>query len=102
MILVDDSRKVKRHRTGAKKKPVPEASLSIEQIEQQYKDEWVLVEETAWDKNDMPKAGRVIAHSRDDEEVVETGVQYGKKQPRARLYFFYTGEKIPEGCVLLL
>ena len=76
--------------------------FSLEQIEEQYAGQWVLVEETLWNKSGRPLAGRVIAHSQEKETVVETGVQYGQKHPDMRLFLFYAGEKIPEGVVILL
>jgi hypothetical protein len=82
--------------------PFPQGVCSLEQIEEQYADQWVLVEETLWNKSSQPLAGRVIAHSQEKETVVETGVQYGKKHPDVRLFLFYAGEKIPEGVVILL
>ena len=89
----------------AKKKNVtrfPQGVSSLEQIEAQYADQWVLVEETHWNKREQPLAGRVIAHSQDKETVVEAGVQYGKQHPDLQLFLFYAGEKIPEGVVILL
>jgi len=87
-----------------KKSPTrfPQGVSSLEQIEAQYADQWVLVEETHWNKREQPLAGRVIAHSQDKETVVETGVQYGKQHPDVQLFLFYAGEKIPEGVVVLL
>ena len=82
--------------------PFPQRVCSLEQIEEQYADQWVLVEETLWNKSSQPLAGRVIAHSQEKETVVETGVQYGKRHPDVRLFLFYAGEKIPEGVVVLL
>ena len=80
----------------------PEGVLSIEQIEQEYEGQWVIVEETHWNKKGRALAGRVVAHSIDEETVVEFGIRYGKDHPDARLFLFYAGEKIPEGCVVLL
>jgi len=80
----------------------PQGVLLLEQIEEQYAGQWVLVEETHWNKRGRPLAGRVIAHSQDKETVVEAGVQYGKQHPNVQLFFFYAGEKIPEGVVVLL
>ena len=89
----------------AKKKNVlrfPQGVFSLGQIEEQYAGQWVLVEETIWNKSGRPLAGRVIAHRQDKETVVETGVQYGKQHPDVQLFLFYAGEKIPEGVVVLL
>ena len=89
----------------ARKKNVtrfPQGVSSLEQIEAQYAGQWVLVEETLWNKSGQPLAGRVIAHSQEKETVVETGVQYRKQHPDVQLFLFYAGEKIPEGVVVLL
>ena len=80
----------------------PQGVSSLEQIEAQYADQWVLVEETHWNKNGQPLAGRVIAHSQEKETVVATGVQYRKQHPNVQLFLFYAGEKIPEGVAVLL
>ena len=80
----------------------PQGVSSLEQIEAQYADQWVLVEETHWNKRGQPLAGRVIAHSQEKETVVATGVQYRKQHPNVQLFLFYAGEKIPEGVVVLL
>ena len=80
----------------------PQGVFSLEQIEAQYADQWVLVEETHWNKKGQPLAGRVIAHSQEKETVVATGVQYRKQHPNVQLCLFYAGEKIPEGVVVLL
>ncbi|MEO0248177.1 MAG: hypothetical protein ABIN58_01285 [candidate division WOR-3 bacterium] len=80
----------------------PDGVLSIEQIEREYDGQWVIVEETHWNKNGRPLAGRVLAHSRDKETVVESGIQHRKKHPGVRMYLFYAGEKIPEGVAVIL
>ena len=80
----------------------PQGVFSIEHIEEQYAGQWVLVEETFWAKSGRPLAGRVISHSQEKNVVVETGVQYRKQHPDVQLFFFYAGEKIPEGVVVLL
>ena len=80
----------------------PQGVFALEQIEEQYAGQWVLVEETLWNKSGQPLAGRVIAHSQEKETVVATGVQYGKQQRDVQLFLFYAGEKIPEGVVVLL
>ena len=80
----------------------PQGVFALEQIEEQYAGQWVLVEETVWNKSGRPLAGRVIAHSQDKETVVETGVHYGQQHPDVQLFLFYAGEKIPEGVVVLL
>lgn len=80
----------------------PPGVYSLEQIEEQYAGQWVLVEETLWNKSGRPLAGRLIVHSQEKETVVATGVQYRKQHPAVQLFLFYAGEKIPEGVVVLL
>ena len=80
----------------------PQGVLSLEQIEEQYAGQWVLVEEAVWNKSGHPIAGRIVAHSQEKKTVVETGVQYGKNYPDVQLFLFYAGEKIPEGVVVIL
>lgn len=81
---------------------LPQGVFSLEHIEAQYAGQWVLVEETLWNKRGHPLAGRVIAHSQEKETVVATGVRYRKRHPDVQLFLFYAGEKIPEGVVVLL
>ena len=81
---------------------LPQGVFSLAQIEEQYAGQWVLVEETLWNKSGQPLAGRVIAHSQEKETVVATGVQYRKQHTNVLLFLFYAGEKIPEGVVVLL
>jgi len=66
----------------------PQGVFSLEQIEEQYAGQRVLVEETLWNKSGRPLAGRVIAHSQEKETVVEIGVHYGQKHPDVRLFLF--------------
>jgi len=80
----------------------PQGVFALEQIEGQYAGQWVLVEETLWNKREQPLAGRLIAHSPEKEAVIATGVQYRKQHPDVQLFLFYAGEKIPEGVVVLL
>jgi|SwirhirootsSR2_FD_contig_31_7603007_length_1341_multi_3_in_0_out_0_2 hypothetical protein len=102
--MLSEQRRQGSKKNGQKKNPTPfpQGVSLLEQIEEQYAGQWVLVEETLWNKSGQPLAGRVIAHSQEKEAVVATGVQYRKQHPDVQLFLFYAGEKIPEGVVVLL
>jgi len=40
-----------------------EKELTLSEIERRYPDQWVLIEETAWDEKGNPERGFVRAHS---------------------------------------
>ncbi len=79
-----------------------ETSLSLEMIEQQYADTWVLVEETAWDEAENPIQGVVLAHSPDRAALVEPTRRVHLQQPGVKTFTFYAGPKVPEGLVVIL
>lgn len=77
-----------------------ERELRLEEIEQVFPDEWVLMEETAWDKQGNPIRGRVHAHSRNRAELTEA-LRKLRGRPNIKTFIFYTGEKIPKDLVVL-
>ena len=78
-----------------------EKELALAEIEQHYPDQWVLVEETAWDKQGNPVRGIVRTHSVKREDLSaflkETHGRSGVKT-----FLFYTGDKIPEDLTVVL
>ncbi len=64
---------------------------SIDEIKKKFKDEWVLVEVLEEDELNQPTKGRVIAHSRNRDEVYDAL----KGTKGKHTYQFWTG-KIPE------
>ena len=67
--------------------------LTIPEIEHCYPDQWVLVEETAWDVQGHPSCGIVRATSgqRDD---LRAPLQALHQRPQVKTFIFYTGEQI--------
>lgn len=62
--------------------------MNIDEIKEQYKDEWVLVEVTKRDSLGQPIEGNVITHSRNRDDTYEAMTK------AKHLYHIYTG-KIP-------
>jgi hypothetical protein len=81
---------------------IKENELTISEIENQYLNEWVLVWETAWDEQEMPIQGIVIAHSPDREDLTTPTKKFRKEKPSTRTYTFFAGEKMTEGVVFVL
>jgi hypothetical protein len=76
--------------------------LAIREIFERYPDEWVCVEETEWDPIGHPLAGRVIAHGASRNDLRRQTDQFRAAHPDSIIYFFYTGEPIPEGIEVIL
>lgn len=75
---------------------------AIQEIEDLYPDEWVLVEETAWDEIEMPVRGRVLAHSSERDTLTPQIRRIVHQRPGVKLFSFYTGEKISGDVVPIL
>ena len=78
------------------------ADLPLEVIEQGYPDEWVLVEETAWDEQGNPTRGVVVVHSPERAVLVRPTRNIHQQRPGVKTFAFYAGPKIPEGLVVIL
>lgn len=78
-----------------------EVGLTLTEIERRHPNEWVLVEETAWDKQGNPTRGIVRMHSVRREDL-SASVKEIHREPRAKVFVFYTGEKIPENLTVVL
>ncbi len=75
---------------------------TVAEIEEQYPDEWVLLEIVRDRKQHLKVAGRLIAHSRNRDDLIEAYQQFRAEHPHARVYRFYTGDVVPEGVVVVL
>jgi len=77
--------------------------MTIEEIEQRWPDEWVLIEVTHME-NYQAVAGRVIGHGSDQEidYLVSQELALHQQHPDAETYLFWTGEPIPEDMVVVL
>jgi len=64
--------------------------MDIDEIKEQYKDEWVLIEIVKCDEFGQPVEGNVIAHSINRDDTYEAMTKTKAK----RIYHIYTG-KIP-------
>ena len=73
----------------------------IETIERLYPDQWVVVEVTRVSRANQALAGRVLAHSPDEDEITGAAVRAREERPAADLWTFYTGELIPHGMTVI-
>lgn len=69
--------------------------LSMEDVTQKFKDRWVIVEVIEDDELDNPKKVRVIADSKNRDEIYEK-----QKWIDGDIAIFYTGE-IPKGYAVV-
>ena len=76
-------------------------SHRIATIERLYPDQWVVVEVTRVNRADQALAGRVLAHSPDEDEITREAVKAAEGRPGAYLWTFYAGALIPEGMVII-
>lgn len=75
---------------------VPTA-IKISSIRRRYKNEWVVVDVTQRDEFQVPVAGKVLFSNADEEKAYDYGFTYRRQNPQAELFFFFTGEPVPEG-----
>ncbi len=77
-------------------------TVTMEEVERQYPDEWVLVEIVRDHKDHRRVVGRLLAHSPNREDLDEPQQRFRAEHPRTRLYEFFTGDVVPEGMVVIL
>jgi hypothetical protein len=85
-----------------KMKSKAEGILSIQEIEQRYQNEWVLVEVTKADKVRGPLFGRVLAHRHRRQDLVELNRTFCEQNPRSMSYVFFAGPIAPEGHTVVV
>ena len=85
-----------------KMKSKAEGILSMPEIEDRYPSEWVLVNVTKADKVRGPLLGRVLAHSRRRQDLVEINRVFCEQNPRSMSYVFYAGPVAPEGYTVIV
>ena len=68
----------------------PATMRSIQKLIEQYPDEWLAIDVKA-EVEGRPKAGEVIYHAKDRDEV------WRKTKGRKRLYIVYAGPALKEG-----
>lgn len=74
-----------------------ECILTLDQIEEQFESEWVLVEDPQTNDALEVRSGKVRWHSKDREEVYRKAVELRPK----RFAMLYTG-KIPQDTAIVL
>jgi hypothetical protein len=79
----------------------PREALSIEEIVRRYPNQWVLVEETAWDTHGHPTAGMVHAASVTRGDLLES-VRRCHHDQSVTTCLFYMGEPIPADLTAVL
>ena len=76
--------------------------MTLAEIEARYANQWVDVEETAWDEHGFPTKGIVIVHSVDRDALVQPTRQLHLQKPGVKTYSFYAGPPIEEGVIVIL
>ena len=74
--------------------------MTIEEIEEQFKDEWVLVGDPVLDDHLAVQSGKVLCHSKDRDEFDQAALEF-QDGPIHDFAWLYNGE-IPEGTAVLL
>ncbi len=80
----------------------PEQELFLTEIEARYSGQWVLIEETDWDKQGNPIKGVVVAHDIDRERLIPYTRQLHNQKPGVKTFTFYAGPKVPENLIVIL
>jgi len=75
--------------------------LSMAEIIVRYPEQWVLVEETAWDQEALPTAGIVRAVSA-VRGALRAPLHQCHRDPTVKTFLFYTGDPIPPDLTVLL
>jgi hypothetical protein len=86
---------------GEQAMDTPPQALPLEEIVRCYPDQWVLVEETAWDAHAHPTAGivRAASTSRGDLREPLCRCHHGRS---VKTFLFYTGDPIPTDLTVVL
>jgi hypothetical protein len=86
---------------GAQTMDTPPKALPIAEIVRRYPNQWVLVEETAWDPHGHPTAGLVRAASVARGDLREP-VRRCHHDRSVITFLFYTGEPMPADLTVVL
>ncbi len=71
--------------------------LTVDEINQQFDSEWVVLEDPQTDQTGQVKGGRVLWHSKNRDEIDRKLVEQRPK----RVAIFYTG-KLPKDAAIVL
>ena len=75
-----------------------EDTVNIKEAEKLYPDEWLLFEVVEVDEKNKPVKGRLLAHSKEKDEIYKADMQ----TRCADGYITYTGELIPKDMAVVL
>ena len=78
-----------------------EKETTLTEMARCYPDQWVVVEETAWDAQGAPVRGVVRAHS-EYREALCAPLQELHQRSHVKTFVFYTGDKIPAHLTVVL
>ena len=73
-------------------KTMQDKTLTVEEVERRYPNEWVLLESIHAHKHHPRVKGRLLAHSSNREGLDEPFERFRAEHPDARTYEFYTGD----------
>lgn len=74
--------------------------VNIKEIEKLHPDEWLLFEVVEGDEQNHPVKGRLLAHSKDRNEVHKAALHERSKDKL--LYTFFSGECVPKDVAVAL
>lgn len=75
--------------------------MTLAEIERCHPEQWVLMEETAWDAQGHPLRGIVRAYGKHRGNVSRS-LRELHKRSKVKTFVFYTGDKIPEHLSVIL
>ena len=78
------------------------AIQTMAEIEEQYPDEWVVVEVTHGHKDRARLRGRLIAHDSDRDRLHRHHLAFVAAHPNAHTYVSFTGDVVAPGVVAVL
>lgn len=79
----------------------PQSALTLDEVAHRYPEQWVLVEETAWDAQGHPTHGLVRAASA-QRHTLQVALQACHQHPHVKTFIFYTGDQIPTDLTVVL
>ena len=98
---MDSAESVSPRLDGEQTMDTPPEALQLEEIVQRYPNQWVLVEETAWDTHRHPTAGIIRAASVARGDLREP-MRRCHHDRSVTTFLFYTGEPIPTDLTVVL
>jgi hypothetical protein len=98
---MDSAESVPPRLDGEETMDTPPQALPLAEIVRRYPNQWVLVEETAWDARAYPTAGIVRAASVSRRDLREP-LRRCHHDRSVKTFLFYTGDAIPTDLTVVL